>query len=516
MAFLSRACTPSGGARRGAVVAVAVVAAVSAVPAPALAGQASVSGTQVVVSAGPAETNDLAVTLVGNVYRIEERGAGAGLSAGSGCTPESPGVVSCPAVAMTHSIDVTAGDGDDVVAVDSTLSARVAGGDGDDRLVGGSGFDTLEGDDGADTLEGGLGGDTQRGGTGADTVSYAGRADQVVVALFFDGEDGEANEQDVVGTDVENVIGGDGGDVLLGSGEINILDGGAGVDVVDGLDGADTLRGGADFDLAHYRGRTAPVTVRLDGVADDGEQGEGDNVDRDVEAILGGSGDDTLEGNPELNLLEGGAGDDALDGGLGTDYLQGGDGNDRVYSRAGADDRDDISCGEGEDRVTADWTDVTDGLCETLDVTEPPPRLRRKPFVETLWTPDPPPRIRISSAPVVVTPSGTAQVQMRCGQQAVRCKGTIKLELRVPRRGPSGPPTRKIVIGAERFSVPAGESRNVRVHLSRNGRRRVLRERNVRCSASAITRGPDGDTKTTRKSITLVAPRADRRGEARK
>jgi Ca2+-binding RTX toxin-like protein len=515
MAFLGRACARFGAARRGAVVAAAVVLAFCAVPVSALAGQASVSGTQVLVSAGPAETNDLAVTLVGNGYRIEERGAGVGLSAGAGCTLESPGVVSCPAVATPHSIDVTAGDGDDVVVIDSTLSARVAGGEGDDSLVGGSGFDTLEGEDGEDTLEGGLGGDTQRGGPGVDTVSYAGRADQVIVALFFDGEDGEANEQDVVGTDVENVIGGDGGDVLFGSAGVNILDGGPGVDVVDGLEGADTLRGGADFDLAHYRGRTAPVTVRLDGVADDGEQGEGDNVDRDVEAILGGSGDDTLEGNPELNLLEGGAGADALDGGLGTDYLQGGDGNDRVYSRAGADDRDDISCGEGDDRVTADWSDITDGLCETLDVTEGPPRVRRKPFVETLWTPDPPPRVRISSAPVVVTPAGTAQVEVRCGQQAL-CKGTIKLELRVPRRGPGNPPPRKIVIGKERFSVPAGESRNVRVHLSRNGRRRVLRERNVRCSASAVTRAPDGDTKTTRRSITLVAPRADRRDEARK
>jgi hypothetical protein len=498
------------------VVAVSVVLAFCAVPVAALAGQASVSGTQVLVSAGPAETNDLEVTLVGNTYRIEERGVGVGLSAGAGCTLESPGVVSCPAVAMTHSIDVTADDGDDVVAIDSTLSARVNGGEGDDRLVGGSGFDTLEGEGGADTLEGGLGGDTQRGGQGADTVSYAGRTDQVIVALFFDGEDGEANEQDVVGTDVENVIGGDGGDVLFGNAGVNILDGGAGVDVLDGLEGADTLRGGADFDLAHYRGRTAPVTVRLDGVADDGEQGEGDNVDRDVEAILGGSGDDTLEGNPELNLLEGGGGDDVLEGGLGTDYLQGGDGNDRVYSRAGADDRDEISCGEGEDRVTADWSDVTDGLCETLEVTEGPPRVRRKPFVETLWTPDPPPRVRISPAPVLVTPAGTAQVEVRCGQQALRCKGTIKLELRVPRRGPGNPPTRKIVIGAERFSVPAGESSNVRVHLSRNGRRRVLRERNVRCSASAVTRAPDGDTKTTRRSITLVAPRTGRRGEARK
>jgi hypothetical protein len=72
------------------------------------------------------------------------------------------------------------------------------------------------------------------------------------------------------------------------------------------------------------------VIASLDRAADDGDAGEGDNIDPDgdVENVIGGAGDDTLTGDAAANRLVGGLGDDELDGGLGADHLAGGDGED--------------------------------------------------------------------------------------------------------------------------------------------------------------------------------------------
>ncbi len=74
------------------------------------------------------------------------------------------------------------------------------------------------------------------------------------------------------------------------------------------------------------------MTVILDGVANDGVSGEGDNVQSDVETVLGGSGSDTLRGGTAnaLNTFVGGAGNDVLDGGPARDRLDGGAGTDMV------------------------------------------------------------------------------------------------------------------------------------------------------------------------------------------
>src|SRR2546430_889686 len=104
---------------------------------------------------------------------------------------------------------------------------------------------------------------------------------------------------DNVMPDVEGVLGGHGADVLTGT------------------------------DVADYSSRTTPVTVDLDGEAgDDGESGEGDTVDNDVEDVWGGAAADRLTGNGEQNFLVGAGGDDILDGAGGADSLFGDGGND--------------------------------------------------------------------------------------------------------------------------------------------------------------------------------------------
>jgi Ca2+-binding RTX toxin-like protein len=99
------------------------------------------------------------------------------------------------------------------------------------------------------------------------------------------------------------------------------------VESLRGGAGADRLRGngGDGLDLARHSERTAAIAVVLNGLADDGESGEGDNVGPagDVEDVLGGSGDDVLYGNDSSNRLDGAAGDDLLDGADAADVLIG-------------------------------------------------------------------------------------------------------------------------------------------------------------------------------------------------
>jgi hypothetical protein len=118
--------------------------------------------------------------------------------------------------------------------------------------------------------------------------------------------------------------GGEGDDALEGPPTTSVLDGGP---------GADTLRGAR----VTYAGRTAPVTVTLDGVADDGEAGEGDLVDAAVTSVLGGEAGDLLVAGATRVMLDGGGGDDRVVGSPDPDTLGGGDGHDRLEGGAGDD-----------------------------------------------------------------------------------------------------------------------------------------------------------------------------------
>jgi uncharacterized delta-60 repeat protein len=320
-------------------------------------------------------------------------------------------------------VTVLTGGGDDSVRVAVDVPTRVDGGAGDDYvsasggrrnvLIGGAGDDTLNsGGTGDDALVGGGrddplfrgdGDDDFAGGPGRDTVIYYDEADRaaagVVVTLDGVANDGGPGERDFVRGDVENVrgslgpdrltgnagpndlYGNVGDDVLLGLGGDDVLAGALGNDALWGgagndrfdeeyasLDGsadADDLHGGPGIDTLDYKDRFVPVRVSLDGVADDGIAGEGDNARPDVENVVGGTADDVLIGSAANNVLKGGDGDDQLYGGGGNDILSGNAGRDRLYGEAGDDilwgfgrDADRLDGGPGHDRGQRDEVDV--------------------------------------------------------------------------------------------------------------------------------------------------------------
>ncbi|MEI2713994.1 MAG: calcium-binding protein [Nocardioides sp.] len=270
-------------------------------------------------------------------------------------------------------------------------AAHIDGGDGDDWIVGGSGGDTLIGGSGNDEIAGGAGNDSIQGGEGADKL-FGGRFDK------------------------NPIDGGDGDDVLDGGGGDDLMYGGLGADVFNGGAGVDTV----DYDNAYDFNVTRVFNASLDGIANDGVSGEGDNIGADggvenlfIDAygtfnpmtVVGNDAANTITGAPSGTVsvdlrggndsfvggasdggtisVVGGAGDDrittwgkeiSVDGGTGADMIKtqdgdstvtGGPGSDSIITGAGNDtinsrdgEVDSISCGIGADTLIGDSHDV--------------------------------------------------------------------------------------------------------------------------------------------------------------
>ena len=163
----------------------------------------------------------------------------------------------------------------------------------------------------------------------------------VAAAVDLGAGDDKVNVSGVCG----DYRGGLGNDSIESEGCRGVLwDGGPGADVASGR--------GVDIS---YRSRTRPVTVTAgDGMANDGEPGEGDDVRSGVSSIIGGSGGDVLDGGGTTERILGGPGDDEL---RGAPWINGNEGNDVITGGPGSDDLegeagDDVLRGlDGNDRI---------------------------------------------------------------------------------------------------------------------------------------------------------------------
>lgn len=331
------------------------------------------------------------------------------------------------------------------------------GGAGNDSLSGGDGFDTAtyansgggiiadadlltidDGEGGIDTIVtvGGIStieqingsgfGDTFQTGQfmrfdglgGIDTLDLSDRIDIVDVNLN-NGDVQEDGVQIAFVTNVENVIGSDFSDDIVGNFAANTFDGGLGDDILEGGTGADTLNGedgddifihnegdgsdalngGADNDLLQMTGGGADggeFRVEADGVNNiirrfdspafvvtlesveqlefTGEAGDdilnvqdmGASTLRDI-VFAGAGGDDFLNGSAATTILtaNGGDGDDILRGGSQADVLNGGNGDDILRGGGGNDELNgDLNGGPGTD--TADYSAAAGGIDANL------------------------------------------------------------------------------------------------------------------------------------------------------
>jgi Ca2+-binding RTX toxin-like protein len=323
----------SNAMRRHFLACLAAAVAAAALPAAAGAATATSQSGAVRFTAAPGERNALTVSSA-NTGAIVLTDPGTPIAPGAGCVAGTQaGQVFC---AAADRVTANLGDRGDTFEADPSLlkSVFVHGQDGDDVLHGGPISDVIDGGPGNDRLTSAGGGDLLQGGTGTDTADYSTGTNGLNISLNNVFDDGEAGHHDSVADDVETVLGGSGDDVLTGNDAPNVLIGNDGDDALVGRKGADRLSGGNGRDQVSYIERTNPVTVTLDGVANDGAPGENDAIDG-VQAIIGGAGADTLIGNTNPNELIGNAGndtlrglgdDDTLFGGADADVLDGGDG----------------------------------------------------------------------------------------------------------------------------------------------------------------------------------------------
>lgn len=137
---------------------------------------------------------------------------------------------------------------------------------------------------------------------------------------------------------IEDAVGGDGDDHLIGNALANRLRGMRGDDVLAGGAGNDILDGGRGYDTADYSDASGALTVSL---ALTGSQAVGadQGVDKlvSIENLIGGRKADRLTGSDRDNAIHGGAGDDRLEGLGGDDQLFGDGGRDLLYGGPGND-----------------------------------------------------------------------------------------------------------------------------------------------------------------------------------
>ena len=191
------------------------------------------------------------------------------LTAGDGCTHVDAHHVTC-VVPPEAPADLHAdlGDRDDSLGVTGAGSVWVMGGDGNDTITAtnASSLVTLYGAAGDDRLQ-------VDGGSSADLLGGPGNdvLDSSSLHGQLKGEDGD-----------DQLRGGPSNDDLDGGAGDDQLDGEGGADTFHGEPGADVVTGGLGIDTIGYSSTSSAqvLSVTLDGIANDGVDGEGDNVQR--------------------------------------------------------------------------------------------------------------------------------------------------------------------------------------------------------------------------------------------
>ena len=505
----------------------------------------SADGTTLIVTGGDNANHDIQFRLSADQLHDEILDAVAFTTIPGTCTVTSQTWIVCPAHV---NVQVDLGAGNDGVTFVSQGFDCFNGyvlnlGDGANTLNLSGSCTPAPGDtasvtsgSGPDTLTGGSQGATFSAGGGDDNV-YGGSGDDVL-------HGGDANDR---------IFGGSGNDQVLGEGGNDDVDGGAGNDTVDGgvgddrLEystgvsndtgaGADTYIGGSGADKLTFDAHPGGMSISIDGVANDGVPGEGDNVGSDIEAIDGTAGNDSFTGSAGPDGFSGGFGNDEIHGGGGPDQLYGGGGDDKIYGDAGDDklegangsdvvdggpgidqiygdigscsfscssdadtlfaadgEKDAVDCGGGADTAHVDQLDVV-AFCASVD--------RQSVGSAPGTTPNPGP----STPTFTVTISGASSVAKGVGATVAcpaACSFSVSIVLSAKSARKYGLGKKAVIIGTARGTLLAGGKKTVKVHLSAKARRKLRRVKKLAATLKVSVKDAAGKTTTKTRAVTL-------------
>ncbi len=382
------------------------------------------------------------------------------------------------------------------------------------EMDGGAGNDTLK------DAYNSQAGRTFRGGDGADKINAYNGNDRI----FGDG--GDDLELDG-GLGNDEIRAGDGNDILSGDGYedpgADVMDGGPGVDLLDG-----------EWNDPEKDIHPQP-TVSLDGQANDGRPGEGDNVvaietikgyvsmvftgsdasetveivnpsDDASTTLKGLGGTDKLIAKDTADTVDGGAGDDHVEGGYNNDTVVGGPGKDMIYGdKTGSQscwyscvvpfgndtidardgEVDQVDCGVGEDTALADPADVV-ANCENVQRSGPP-----APGPPTPGKPNPGTGdgglALVGKAKLSVLLSGKLAARVPC---AAACKVAAKLQV-----------GRKTIAAGSRTLLAPGQA-TVALKVARKQQKAVRRMRGARATLVVTIQDASGK-RTQRRAVSL-------------
>jgi Ca2+-binding RTX toxin-like protein len=426
-------------------------------------------------------------------------------------------------------------DDTDPPAGSSGANDVLVGGPGDDTILGRGGNDAVQGGDGKDLLDGGSGADSIAGGAGDDTITYGSRATGVSISLDGTANDGGSGESDNIAGDIESIFGGAGDDVITGNDERNMIGGqggndtirgGGGDDVINGGEGADSVSGGDGKDIVNYTWEAQPISASYDGVANDGADGEGDNLGTDIEGVLASPAGDRLLGGPSNDFLYGYSGDDILLGGPGSDTIVGGEGNDFIQSMDGRPDF--VSCGEppdGEDPASdadvalVDARDSVAADCETkvvgtaVSVTTPAAGLQ--PTGGALLLPLACQRLILDECAGIVSLTTRITVQPKPTKPVSGTKPG-KGQKKGKQAKPAKPQRRVLTLGVAPFQLAPDGTTRVTIALSKLGLALLAKAGKLTVTAKATNMDAAGSQSVTTQSFVLRRPAPPRPASPRK
>ncbi|MET0221342.1 MAG: calcium-binding protein, partial [Tardiphaga sp.] len=212
-------------------------------------------------------------------------------------------------IATESDVTITSADGQSAIyGLNATPpGAVINAGAGDDLVYAGPGHDTID------------------GGLGNNTLSYKYSNTGVTVDLGA----GTASGGYAAGDVIQNFSN------IEGSAYADRLTGTVGNNTFYGSGGGDTLIGNGGVDTVDYSSSAVGVSVNLTTGAGSGGLANGDTLIGITDLIGSATGNNTLVGNSDANVITGGAGNDVLDGAGGADTIIAGAGDDIAVYRGG-------------------------------------------------------------------------------------------------------------------------------------------------------------------------------------